>query len=273
MNTIAALTVLVGSLVAAAGIIAYPRLRLLVRGPARLSEAERRRLWALLPWRGLLDTRQRARMPRLAAQLIADVRFIGCQGLEITDDMRLVVAGQASLLCLGATPGAFTLPSEVLIYPDAFYIPQTWSDEQGLMDDLPLLASGEAWDDSRVVLSWADIEAALVGAEHNVVLHEFAHLLDFAAPSQEGAPPLDDADDWTHVFGAAFETLRERGSPVIDIYGAENPAEFFAVAVEAFFQRGAELAAAHRDLYRLMAAYFDIDTAREPPEFSNAIPS
>ncbi|MES1950610.1 hypothetical protein S4A8_07125 [Salinisphaera sp. S4-8] len=269
MNTIAALTVIGASLVAAAGIIAYPRLRLLVRGPAKLNAAERARLWALLPWRGLLDTRQRERLPRLAARLVADVRFVGCQGLDITPDMRLAIAGQASLLCLGATPATFALPSEVLIYPDAFYIPQSMPDEQGLVDDVPMLASGEAWHASRVVLSWADVEAALAGAAHNVVLHEFAHLLDFAAPAYEGAPPTDDADGWRHVFGAAFETLRERGSPVIDIYGAENPAEFFAVTVEAFFQRGAELAGAHDELYRLMAAYFDIDTARQRPEFGD----
>ncbi|MES1946169.1 hypothetical protein C84B14_02446 [Salinisphaera sp. C84B14] len=269
MNTVAAITVLVGSLIAAAGIIAYPRLRLLVRAPARLNEGERARLLALLPWRGLLDARQLERLPRLAARLVTDVRFIGCQGLDVTHDMRLAIAGQASLLCLGATPGTFALPGEVLIYPDAFYIHQTEPDENGLVDDLPLLASGEAWDDSRVVLSWTDVEAALAGAPHNVVLHEFAHLLDFAAPAQEGAPPMADADRWTHVFGEAFEQLREQGSPVIDIYGAQNLAEFFAVAVEAFFQRGAELASHHSELYRTMAAYFDIDTARQPPAFED----
>ena len=69
MNTIAAITVLVGSLIAAAGIIAYPRLRLLMRAPARLNERERARLLALLPWRGLLDARQLERLPRLAARL------------------------------------------------------------------------------------------------------------------------------------------------------------------------------------------------------------
>lgn len=269
MNTAAAISVVVGSLIVAAGIIAYPRLRLLMRGPARLNEHERARLLALLPWRNLLDARQHERLPRLAARLIADVRFIGCQGMDVSADMRLAIAGQASLLCLGATPGTFALPSEVLIYPDAFYIPQAEPDEQGLVDDLPLLASGEAWHDSRVILSWADVEEALAGAPHNVVLHEFAHLLDFAAPAQEGAPPMVDADHWTHVFGQAFEALREHGSPVIDLYGGQNLAEFFAVAVEAFFQRGAELAMHHAELYRTMAAYFDIDTARQPPEFGD----
>lgn len=272
MNTIAAIFVLIASLAAAAAIIAYPRLRLLMRTPAALSDAEWRRLLALLPWRQLLDQRQQQRLRRLAARLLADVRFVGCNGLEITRDMQLAVAGQASLLCLGAQPGVFDLPGEILIYPDAFYIPQHEPDEQGLVDDLPMLAAGEAWDSGRVVLSWEDVEAALGGAEHNVVLHEFAHLLDFAAPENAGAPPLAESDSWAQAFGAAYEQLRENGSPVLDIYGAENPTEFFAVAVEAFFQRGAALAGAHPAIHHLMAAYFDIDTAAQPPAFAASIP-
>ena len=272
MNVAGAVLVLCGALVVAAGIIAYPRLRALGRQPPTLSDADRERLFARLPWAKLLDARQRTRLASLAARMVADVRFVGCNGLEITRDMQLVIAGQASLLCLGAQPGVFDLPGEILVYPDAFYIPQTFPDEQGLVDDLPMLASGEAWDSGRVILAWADIEQALAGADHNVILHEFAHLLDFAAPQSEGAPPMADFDSWSDAFGTAFEQLRDAGSPVLDIYGAENPTEFFAVAVESFFQRGAALAAAHPAIHRLMAAYFDIDTAGQAADFTAATP-
>lgn len=268
MNVTGAIVVICGALVAAALIIAYPRLRQLWHGSDRLTDARERRLLARnLPWYALLDPRQRDKLERLSGQLLADVRFVGCNGLEVTRDMRLLIASQASLLCLGAQPVHFDLPGEILIYPDAFYIQHDFPDEQGLVDDLPILAAGEAWHAGRIVLSWTDVEAALAGAGHNVVLHEFAHLLDFAAPEIEGAPPMTDFDSWSAAFSSAFDLLRERGSPVIDIYGAENPAEFFAVAVEAFFQRGAALAEAHGDLYQVLVAYFDIDTARRSPRF------
>ncbi|GAB3672719.1 M90 family metallopeptidase [Salinisphaera aquimarina] len=270
MNIIAAILVIAGALAAAASIMAYPRLRRRWRKPAQLTAAEQRLLLERLPWRDLLTARQRDKLLRLSARLLADVRFVGCGGLVLTGEMQLVVASQASLLCLGAQPAEFALPGEILIYPDAFYIPRDLPDEHGLVDDLPLLAAGEAWQEGRVVLSWSDIRQALAGAADNVVLHEFAHLLDFAAPDTEGAPPMAGVDSWSGPFSRAFDTLRAQGSPVIDIYGAESPAEFFAVAVEAFFQRGAELADAHPDLHAVMAAYFDLDTARCRPHFTDA---
>jgi len=270
MNIVAALSIVAGALIAAGLIMAYPRLRRRWRGPARLDREEARTLVEQLPWRDLLDARQRARLIGLSARLLADVRFVGCKGLEVTRAMQLAVAGQASILCLGAQPGIFALPGEILIYPDAFYIPRDAPDEHGLIDDLPMLASGEAWQEGRVILSWSDVEDALAGAADNVVLHEFAHLLDFAAPDTPGAPPMARIDSWSATFSEAFESLRRDGSPVIDMYGAENPTEFFAVAVEAFFQRGAALCRAHPSLYTLLAAYFDLDTATETPRFASS---
>jgi Mlc titration factor MtfA (ptsG expression regulator) len=113
-----------------------------------------------------------------------------------------------------------------------------------------------------VILSWEDVAAALDGADYNVVVHEFAHQLDYDAPGTVGAPALADYRDWAAAFSEAFEILRRDGSPVIDPYGAEDPAEFFAVAVEAFIQCPDELAAAHPDLYRVLADYLAIDPAR-----------
>ena len=272
MNTTGAIAILLGALVVAGVIIAYPRLRARFRPPPMLAASERERLFRLLPWAAQLSARQRERLAAATAQLRAQVRFVGCNGLSVTRDMPLVIAGQAGLLCLGAHGSVFELPREILLYPDAFYIPRDLPDEQGLVDDRPMLASGEAWDSGRIVLSWDDIEAALDGAAHNVILHEFAHLLDFAAPAHRGAPPRADFNDWENAFGAAFEQLRIHGSPILDVYGAENRVEFFAVAVEAFFQRGAALASAHPSIYRLLADYFAIETAAATPAFSPVTP-
>lgn len=270
MNISGAIAVIMGALLAASCIVAWPWMRRRWRAPAMLSMAQRNRLASWLPWHAMLDHDQRDKLARLSARLLADVRFVGCNGLVVTRDMQLIIAGQASLLCLGAQPAGFALPSEILVYPEPFYIPRDMPDGQGLVDDLPMLASGEAWPQGRVILSWRDIRAALAGAEHNVVLHEFAHLLDFAAPAAEGAPPMADYDSWSASFGNTFEQLRDSGSPIIDIYGTQSPAEFFAVAVEAFFQRGTALAQAHPDIHTLMTGYFNIDTATREPRFQRA---
>lgn len=266
MNIAGAIVVILGALVGAALIMGYPRLRRLWRTPARLDKRDRERLRAL-PWHPLLSPAQRDKLAQLSARLLDETRFVGCDGLQLTRDMQLLIAGQASLLCLGAQPAHFNPPSEILVYPDAFYIQHDAPDEHGLVDDLPMLAAGEAWQTGRVILSWRDIAEALGGAQHNVVLHEFAHLLDFAAPQAEGAPPMRNFDSWAGALGRAFERLREHGSPVIDVYGADSPTEFFAVTVESFFQRGAALAQHHPELYRVMSGYFDIDTARRRPRF------
>lgn len=191
----------------------------------------------------------------------AEKRFHGCDGFALDERAQLAVAGHACLLRL--QPGADCYPEvrEILLYPTAFWVHHEQPDEFGLVDDEPDLLAGEAWQHGRVILSWEDIAGALAGEPHNVVVHEFAHQVDFESPGAEGAPQLADYGEWARVFTHEFERLRANGSPVIDAYGAENPAEFFAVAAEAYIQDGPELAHHHGELYRLLRDYFLIDTA------------
>ena len=134
--------------------------------------------------------------------------------------------------------------------------------ELGLVDEAGRELSGESWDGQRIIVSWADVEAALDGAPDNAVVHECAHQLDDMAPQAEGAPPMADYRRWSAVMRAEFQALSRRPSPVIDDYGRSSPAEFFAVCVESYVQRGAELARHHPALYALLRDYFGIDTAR-----------
>ncbi|MES1944786.1 hypothetical protein PC39_11742 [Salinisphaera sp. PC39] len=245
-----------------AAIFARPVLAARRRRRAALSPDQARRLADAVPLYPRLPTAARERLARRTAAFLSHIRFVGCDGIEIDETMRLAVAGQACLLCLRDGADVFPWVREILIYPDAFWVHHEAPDELGLVDDEPRLLAGEAWDEGRVILSWSDISEALAGADHNVVVHEFAHQLDFDAPGTVGAPALADYGDWAAAFGEAYEQLRREGSPVIDPYGAENPAEFFAVAAEAFVQRPDELAAAHPRLYRVLADYLTIDPAR-----------
>lgn len=255
-------TVFVATAAIVALIFVRPVLAARRRWAALLTPDQERRLAEVVPLYRRLPASARERLAERTAAFLAHVRFVGCGGVEIDDDMRLAVAGQACLLCLRDGADVFPGVREILIYPDAFWVRHEDPDDLGLVDDEPQLLSGEAWEQGRVILSWEDVAAALDGADYNVVVHEFAHQLDYDAPGTVGAPALADYSDWAAAFGEAFETLRRDGSPVIDPYGAENPAEFFAVAAETFVQRPDELAAAHPELYRVLADYLAIDPAR-----------
>ena len=210
-----------------------------------------------------MDEGQQRRLQRLVQQFLHEKSFIGCAGLEVTDEMRVTIAAQACMLVLGrsgdASP-AILYPSlhAVLVYPGAFLVPRREVDAAGVVTEQRQDLLGESWGDGRVILSWDHVRRA--DAEepqsHNVVLHEFAHQLDSESGSTNGAPYLGSTEryrSWSEVLSRNYAELRrdamwgQRG--VLDHYGASSPAEFFAVATESFFEQPWELSARHPDLY------------------------
>lgn len=213
-------------------------------------------------WLSRLNPEQRQRFGEQLQDFLRHKRFVGCGGLEVTDEMRVLVAGMACLMVLRPGARAFPQLRDILLYPGPFLVPVTEPDEFGLVPDEPEERIGESWSDERVILSWSDVEAALDGDEVNVVVHEFAHQLDDQSAAGEGAPALSDYTEWSAVMQAEFERLRRHRRPrVIDPYGAESPAEFFGVVSEAYFQRGTDLAAHHPRLYRVLRDYYGFETA------------
>jgi len=218
-------------------------------------------LRARLPLLARLTADQRVLHERRTQEFLHDVRFVGCNGLTVTEAMRVLVAGMACLLILRPEAHVFRGLHSVLLYPTAFWVPHQQPDALGLVDDQPQLRLGESWNGERVVLSWEDVEAALDGAPVNVVAHEFAHQLDDENPGTLGAPKLADYTLWSKVMKSEFEHLQNVPSSVLDDYALEGPQEFFAVATESYFQSGAELQRAHPKLYQLLRDYYLIDTA------------
>jgi len=202
--------------------------------------------------------------------LLAEKPFIGCQGLVVTDEVRVLVAAQAALLLLGRRAGYFPGLRQILVYPGAFVVQRPVPDGNGIVQDARRVLVGESWQQGQLVLSWDEVVAgaAVPDDGRNVVIHEFAHQLDQETGGANGAPWLGSRDRyaaWSSVLGAAYEGLRsqvDRGEPtLIDPYGATDPAEFFAVASELFFERGAALHEAHPALYRELAGYYRVDPA------------
>lgn len=240
----------------------------------RRQQAKRRRELAPFrpEWRQLLDRRlavllrrlspeQRRLHERRIVEFLADIRFVGCNGFVITDEVRVLIAGFACLLLLRPDAYVFRGLRTVLVYPTAFWVRHHEPDELGLVSDEPELRLGESWNGERVVLSWEDVEAALDGDAVNVLVHEFAHQLDAENPETEGAPLLPDYTRWSKVMLREYKALEKRSSQVLDDYGLEGPTEFFAVATEAYFQRGTELRLLHPDLYGLLRDYYRIETS------------
>ena len=216
-----------------------------------------------IPHQVLLDAEQRARWNACVEDFLSRVRFVACGGLELSDAMRVHIAGLACLLVLRPKAAIFPELRRVLVYPDAFLVPQEEPDEWGLVDDQPQERIGESWTADQVILSWADVEAALAGDAVNVVAHEFAHQLDDESPEAEGAPLLTDYARWSSVMQREYERLRRhRRPPVLDPYGAQSPSEFFGVVTEAYFQRGAALLQHHAELYALLRDFYGLETAQ-----------
>lgn len=231
--------------------------RLFRRKPAPFPPAWRELLDARLPHCRTLTPELRARFEPRVQEFLDRKKFYGCNDLQLTEEMRVLIAGIACLLILRPDARVYPELRSVLLYPAAFWVRHQEPDEDGLVYDDEVLQLGESQDWGRVILSWEDVESALAGDEVNVAAHEFAHQLD----TGEGAPDLPAYSRWSKVMQAAYDELVERGSPVLDDYGTEGPAEFFAVATESYFQRGAALREHHPDLYALLHDYYLLDTA------------
>lgn len=204
---------------------------------------------------------------------LAEKNFEGCGGLELNDEIRVTIAAQACLLLLHRKTDYYPQLTSILVYPSGYTVPgdryvggHLW--EEGGED---LLGHTERHMRS-LVLAW---DAARQGGldpsdGENLILHEFAHQLDFEDAGTDGAPALSTRSEylaWARVMKKEFEALRaaaETGAPtVLDIYGATNPAEFFAIVTEAFFELPRPLRDRHPELYAALRQFFRQDPARD----------
>ena len=200
--------------------------------------------------------------------LLAEKPMLGCAGLRVTDAMRVTVAALACIPLLGARRGYYPELQRILLYPAAFAAPHVHVDEDGVQSDGLRALSGESWSQGQVLLSWQEVldSAADPTDGRNVVIHEFAHQLDQSKGYANGAPPLRTRQayrGWSSVMQAEYVALQRRlrvgQHGLIDEYAATDPAEFFAVCSELFFERGADLAAEHPALYAELRAYYRVD--------------
>lgn len=230
-----------------------------------------------VPAAAFLSDDERERLRRKTQIFIAEKYWEGCQGLEITDEIRVTIAAQACLLVLNFDEDIFKRLLTVLVYPNDYFAKDVSHRPGGVVVEGMSWRLGEAWHGGPVILSWPRV---LQGGRdphdgENVVFHEFAHVLDMQDHGVDGTPPLDSAEQyrtWKQVMTAEYERLirhAERGRPtLLDQYGTKDPAEFFAVSTEAFFEQPVELQMRHPELYEVLRGFYRQDPAARmsPPE-------
>jgi hypothetical protein len=194
--------------------------------------------------------------------------FIGCNGLIITDEIRVVIAAEACLLILNRPNSGYAGLKWIYVYPSVFVAKQAQKNEYGLVSQQKRHLLGESWQNGKVILAWDSVESGMSNFHdgNNVVLHEFAHQLDQESGQANGAPLLYTRDSyriWSQVFSKEFNTLQQTlavgQSSIIDGYAATNPAEFFAVITELFFERPVALQQKHPQLFELLEDYYQLD--------------
>lgn len=197
--------------------------------------------------------------------------FEGCGGLELTDEIRVTVAAQACILLLHRKAGYYPRLDAILVYPGAYVArgrEELWPGHYVEVDQVRL---GESWKTGLLVLSWDHVRRSASSPldTHNIVLHEFAHQLDLENGLSDGAPLLPDPSmvrAWARVLGEDYRRLRKdawRGrETLLDQYGATDPAEFFAVATECFFQKPLEMRTRHPELYEVLKSFYRQDPAQ-----------
>lgn len=216
------------------------------------------------------------------ARIEDEIRFFlversweGCGGLELTEEMQVIIAAQACRLLLGRPEDRFANVTAILVYPSGTFtevLPSPIGGPPRVVQAGGVPVLGQAFDRGQIILSWQhSLEGAVDDADgQNVVLHEFAHALDMMNGPVDGMPRMSsraEAVAWHDAMTAAYERCREGWQarswdatrPPLRPYALTNPGEFFAVATEVFFERPDALAAWDEDLYRVLSRWYRQD--------------
>ncbi|MCA9436771.1 MAG: zinc-dependent peptidase [Candidatus Omnitrophica bacterium] len=223
-----------------------------------------------VPYYALLSPEEQKELQGHIQVLLHEKYFEGCGGLELTDEIRVTVAAQAAILLLNRETDYYPDLVTILIYPHMYVVENHDMFEDGTTHEDPQVRLGESWMEGIVVLSWDDVKhgSGDIHDGQNVVLHEFAHQLDGESGWTEGAPHLKTRAQYTawarvmrREYNRLIADLRNRRPNLFGSYAATNPAEFFAVLTECFFEKPKKLKKKHPELYEILQEFYNQDPA------------
>jgi Mlc titration factor MtfA (ptsG expression regulator) len=218
------------------------------------------------------DDAETAELRRLTSLFLDRKEFSAAGGLKLTDAMVVAIAAQAVLPVLRLGLSRYDGFVGIVVHAGQVVARREVADDDGIVHAYDEVLSGEAMEGGPVMLSWQDVRFAGRGAAigYNVVIHEFAHVLDMADGLPDGVPLLPAeiaAAEWRRLLRREFETFAQRierdEETVLDPYGAQAEEEFFAVASEAFFVHPQAMQRDHPDLYGMFVRFYRQDPAAE----------
>ncbi|HKK05545.1 MAG TPA: M90 family metallopeptidase [Gammaproteobacteria bacterium] len=218
-----------------------------------------------------LDAPELSRLRALTTWFVRDKAIYGAGGFAVDDGMRVAIAAQACVPILNLDLDYYDNWYSIIVYADTFVAERDEVDGIGIVHRTRHALSGESWQRGPMVLAWGDVRPGPppYGEASNVVVHECAHKLDMIDGAANGLPPLHrdmDVAAWSRALSQAYAQLQrdlnERGEGALDAYAAHSPAEFFAVATEAFFMTPDALARSLPEVYEQLALYFRQDPRR-----------
>jgi MtfA peptidase len=254
-----------------AGILLAPKITLWRRNRVRrraFSPLWEETLKKNLPFYTLLSAQEHHHLQGNIQVFLAEKQFIGCAGLKVTSEMKLIIAAVGCLLLLNPQNRYFSKLKSVLLYPSAYTAKASKWVSPYVIEETQVARLGESWSMGQIVLSWTQIQQDMRHWQdgHNVILHEFSHQLDAEDNTVSGVPRLPNRaaySTWAQVMVAEYEQLcqavQQGQKTVMDSYGVTDPAEFFAVATETFFEKPRALYRKHPALYDLLKNYYQLD--------------
>ncbi len=211
---------------------------------------------------------EKAHLRELSTLFLHEKNIFSVQGLEMTNEMRVIIAAQACIPILNLGIDLLNGWNDIIVYPDAFRVSRDETDEFGIVHHNERILSGEAWSRGPVIFSWQDIKSDMYQEQqgHNVIIHEISHKLDMLNGKANGMPPLHfsmQTQPWTAAFSKAYQRLNHRiehhRRVCVNPYAATSPAEFFAVFSEYFFCSPDVLSEHFSDIYQQLQLYYQQD--------------
>jgi hypothetical protein len=229
-------------------------------------KAWRKHLQSTVPLYRQLPNNLQKTLEKQVQLFLAEKNFYGCDGFEVNDRVRVAIAGHACFLTVMRSYADYDEVRSILVYPDVYRVQAPERDGM-VVSVSDQLRAGEASSRGQVVLAWSECEsgAMISKSPHNVILHEFAHQLDYLDGTADGAPPLsgEQAREWQKTMTIAYDnlrhSLRHHRKSWLDPYGATKPAEFFAVLTETFYQQPQHLKEQQPAVYDLLSEFYRID--------------
>jgi Mlc titration factor MtfA (ptsG expression regulator) len=216
-----------------------------------------------------LDDDERFVVEEIGDWLLRHKHWEAAGGFALTDEIRVTIAAQAAFMVLGLGIDGYREVSAIIVYPTAMQSRGVYAGPvRGTVIDGAHPVVGEAHGNrGPVLIAWDEAREAArnPGRGNNVVFHEFAHKIDMLDHIVDGTPPLENRGDvarWVAVCTEVFDALRDGVERwPLQPYGATNPAEFFAVATEAFFDVPLHLEHHEPSLYEVLRDFFNQDPA------------